>query len=170
MDTLEIADRLEEVILSGLKIFGGKVVVSGDALREELQKLRLSLPTDLREAKQVLEQREEVVSQAQREAKRVTAAADEEFRAKVQESNVVKAAERRAQEVLGRAEQEAKSLFSDAAKKAQIKTEGANQYTVEVLRNLEIQLTAMLGSIRRGIESLEGEATKAVSGGSQNSS
>jgi len=46
---------------------------------------------------------------------------------------------------------------ADAERIARTRREGADKYTLEVLRKLDEQLSAFLTSVRRGIEALEEE-------------
>ena len=122
-----------------------------------IDQLRVSVPEDIREAQQLLQQRDGIMEEALTQAKRITDAAEEEFKAKLRESEIMKAAQESAQRILGEAERKAEAVRADAERIARTRREGADKYTLEVLRKLDEQLSAFLTSVRRGIEALEEE-------------
>jgi vacuolar-type H+-ATPase subunit H len=122
-----------------------------------VEQIRSSIPGAILEAEQIIKQRDEMLSQAQREASQITSSADEDYRARVQESHVVKAAEKRAQEILNEAQRQARILLNNAEKQAASRRKDANQYTLDVLRKLDSQLSSLLTSIRKGVAMLEKE-------------
>lgn len=119
--------------------------------------MRVSVPADIQEARQLLQQRDGIMEEALVQAKKITAAAEEEFKARVRESAIVKAAQASAQQILGEAERKAETVRADAERVARTRKEDADKYTLAVLRKLDEQLSAFLASIRKGIEALEGD-------------
>jgi F0F1-type ATP synthase membrane subunit b/b' len=115
------------------------------------------VPADIQEARQLLQQRDGIMEEALVQAKKITAAAEEEFKARVRESAIVKAAQASAQQILGEAERKAETVRADAERVARTRKEDADKYTLAVLRKLDEQLSAFLASIRKGIEALEGD-------------
>lgn len=157
MEVLELIEKAESLVSSGKRVplAGKMILVDEGQLKETIEKLRLTIPKELQEAQQLLQEGEDIIGKAQREAKRITTAAEEEFRARVRDSNIVKAAERRAEEITKEAQSRAEAVVSAAEKQASTRTEDANQYSLGVLRSLERQLNGALTSIRKGIEILE---------------
>ncbi len=155
MEMIDHIERIETLVTSAKKLPGLGVMVDEKQLRDAVQKLRQAVPTDTRRAQQIIAEREELINQGAREAKRITAAAEEEFRAKIKDSAVVKASDRRAQEILAEAEDRARAALNDAEREAAARRNEANQYTLEVLRTLDAQLTGLIGSVRKGIALLE---------------
>ena len=182
MDILQIADELSSLPGSGTRVpgFRSKVMVEIDRLLSLAEELRKSVPANIQEATEVLNQKDSVLNQAYLEAQRIkaeaeqevaaiTSAAREEHQAKVGESEILKVAEARAQEIQDEALGEAQEIVQDAQRRAFRMTneadvdagarrEGADQYSREVLFSLEEQMSEMLGQVRRGIDALRSEA------------
>ena len=110
---------------------------------------------------------------AEEEAGALTTAAQEEHTSKVDESEVLKAAELKGEEIREEAAYEAQQILQDAQRKgyriinesegaSMSRRDGADHYAREVLFNLEEQMADVLGQVRRGIDALklEIEASK----------
>lgn len=187
MQTGQIANELKALASTGTRVpgFRGKVMVDvenlmalGDALG------RVNMPDDIREASEVIRMKESILNQAYLEAKRirsaaeddaskVTSQANEEYRNRVDESEVLRKAEEMSQEmreqagyesqqILQTAQRKAYRIISEAENTAMARRDGADSYAREVLFNLEEQLSDVLGQVRRGLDAinLEMEATK----------
>ena len=181
MDILHIAEELESMPTVGTRVPGirRKVLVDIDRLMVLAEELRSSVPADLQEAKEILNQKDSIINLANMEAQRirnageeeateVKAAAHEEHRQRVAESEIVKSALVSAQETKEDAESEAHDVVEDANRRAgrivdeadiaaNGRREGADRYAGEILFNLEERLSEVLGQIRRGIDSLRVE-------------
>ena len=181
MDIIHIAEELESMPTAGTRVPGirGKRLVDIERLVVLAEELRNSVPADLREAKEILNQKDSIINLAHMEAQRirnageeeateVKAAAHEEHRQRVAESEIVKSALVSAQETKERAEAEAHDVVEDATRRAgrildeayiaaNGRREGADRYAGEILFNLEERLSEVLGQIRRGIDSLRVE-------------
>ena len=125
-----------------------------------IDRLRVSVPEDVREARQLIQQRDGVMEEALVQAKKITDAAEEEFRARLRESEIVKAAQASVQKILSEAERKAETVLADAERVARTRKEDADRYTLEVLRKLNEQLSTFLTSVRKGMEALEVEHKK----------
>ena len=182
MDIVLVAEELQSLLSSGTRVpgFRRKVLVDIDRLVELGQELQNSMPAEIREAQEVLNQKESILNQARLEALRIKGAADErasvvieeaqrEHASMVEESEIVKDAKARGQEIendaMVRAQQQvqdaqkkAYQIVGDAESMASSLREGANLYANEVLFNLEEQLAGALGQVRRGIDTLGLEA------------
>lgn len=124
--------------------------------------MRVALPRDVRESQEILEKREGIIDQAMRDAKRVKAAAVTESRTRLDESELVKEAQRRAEEVVEEAQGRAQRLIDQAGAQADARRSGASEYAQEVLYGLEQEMASILTTVRRGIEVLEHDRESAV--------
>ena len=154
----------------------GRIMVDQERLTKVGEELRTSIPTGIQEAGEILKQKESILSQAHLEARRVkeaaqqdaievTAAAQEEQRARVDDTEIVKVAEAKVEETNQQALQESQEIVQDAQRRAYritdeaeadsaVRREGADQYARESLFNLEERLAEQLGQVRRGIDAL----------------
>ena len=157
MDILHLIDRLESLVGSSRKIpLVSRVVMDEQRLLDMIDQMRVSVPEDVKEAKNILQERESILTEALNEAKRITAAAEEEAEAKIRDSEIVKGAEDRARQILSEAERQAEALLTEAKGQALATKGEADRYSLEVLRQVDTQLTGFLSSVRKGIKSLEG--------------
>jgi vacuolar-type H+-ATPase subunit H len=134
-------------------------MVSEEELLDIIDRLRVSVPEDIREARQLIQQRDGIMEEALVQAKKITGAAEEEFKARLRESELVRAAQASAHQILSESERKAETVLADAERVARTRKEDADGYTLEVLRKLDEQLSAFLASVRKGIEAL-GEGKK----------
>ena len=135
-------------------------------LLDLVDQLRAAVPAEIREAQQLLVQRNEVLAKSDEEAALRLARADEEVERRVTESEVIKAGQTRAEQIIAEAQARAERLFEEAKAEAERKaSEGgrlaseqmdeADRYALEMLRKLEQQLDAFKASVRSGLETLE---------------
>jgi len=167
IDILYLIDRLEELVARSFQVpLGSGVVVHRQRLLDLIDRMRVAMPADIREAREVLQKQEEALAQAQEEAGRIIARAQAELEERLKNEAVVKAAEERAQEIVregeGRAqalvrdaETQARERLDEAQKIAQQQMEEADLYTLQTMRRLETQLNNFLNTIRKGIETME---------------
>lgn len=167
MEILELIDSLEELVVQSRRLpVGGNLVVDRKRMLDVVDQLRLAVPSDLRQAAQVLESRDQILQQAHDSAEAVLREANEERRRLVEESAVVREAHTRAQTILRDAEDHARHTIaeadgtaaahlSEAAEAAAKQLDDADQYALEVLHRLQRQLETFLESIHTSIGSLE---------------
>ena len=133
----------------------GRAVVDKAKIQELVDQLRLAIPEDVKAAQEILHQRDTLFTQAQVEARHIKVEAEEQFRTKVNESELVKAARRRADDVISDAQRKAGRLLEQADAEAKARRNEADAYAAEVLRSLDKQLTSLLATVRRGLEALQ---------------
>jgi cell division septum initiation protein DivIVA len=167
MDVLYLIDRLEELVARAFHVpMGSGVVVHRQRLLDLIDRMRVAMPADIREAREVLQKQEEVLAQAQEEAGRIIARAQAELEERLKDEAVVKAAEERAQQIVREGEERAQALVRDgeaqarerldeAESGAQQQMEEADLYSLQTMRRLETQLNSFLNTIRKGIQTME---------------
>jgi F0F1-type ATP synthase membrane subunit b/b' len=167
IDILYLIDRLEELVARGFPVpLGSGVVVHRQRLLDLIDRMRVAMPADIREAREVLQKQEEALAQAQEEAARIIARAQTELEERLKNEAVVKAAEERAQQIVREGEERAQALVRDAEtqarerldeaqKTAQQQMEESDLYALQTMRRLETQLNNFLNTIRKGIETME---------------
>ncbi len=90
--------------------FSTSVMINGDELTAILQRASAALPEELRAARWMLKEREDMRQRAQREGEEIIAAARARAEQMVQRSEVVKAADLRARRTVDEAEARAKRM------------------------------------------------------------
>ncbi len=172
MDILHLIDRLEELAGEARRLpVGGGMVVSRQRLLDLVDRMRVAVPREVYDARDVLERQDEVLRSAQEEAARLLAQAQAEVEARLQEKAVVQQAQERAREVLTHAQERAQELMKGAEEQARARLDDAQEaaraqmreadvYALQTLKRLEEQLEGFLTTVRRGIDTLEQRAAE----------
>lgn len=151
MDMQYLLDRLETVLTSGSRIpLTGKTVVDEHECLDIVDQLRVAIPEEIKQAKRVIGERDRLLHDAEEQAKRVVAHAQEQAALLATQHEIAKAAEARARRILQEAEAEATE-----------RREGSDRYAAETLTELENRLNELLGLVRNGLRSLDKNGRRA---------
>lgn len=145
---------------------GQGVVIDRRRILELVDQMRSSVPWEVRDARDIVNEKEAILEEARREADGIIARAENEAVDRLQENALAQQAERQAQQIIDRAEQRAQGLMDQAHEQVQARLrqaeyaannqmDEADRYALEMLRRLEHQLTAFGATIHNGIEALE---------------
>lgn len=144
MDILMLVDRLEAVINGGWRPpMTEKVMIDEREALDVLDLMRTAIPEEIKQSRRVNQDREKLIAEAQSDANRVVAQAEEKLNLLVSDEAVVQAAEDRAAQV----EQEAYARAEEVRN-------GADQYAYDVLQALDDRLSRMTGEVRNGMNAL----------------
>lgn len=146
-------DLLEHLIEDGAGVWKFKLI-NADQFLEVLDKARARLPEELREATDVLQQRDEIISESQRRAEQIISTARRQAETMLHESELLKAVqaevERIRKQVVAEVEQmrrealaEAERIRLDAEEDAARTREGADHYADQVLTRLDDDLAGI---------------------------
>ncbi len=145
MDILHLVDRLEELFNESRSIpFTHSVVVDEDRMLDIIDQMRVSIPDEIKKAQQLLAQRDRLMAQTQEEANRTLALAREKSDQLVERDQIVQAAQARSDQIIEQARAE-----------GEVTKREADQYVLETLTNLEMELDRTLSQVRNGIRSLQ---------------
>jgi len=145
MDILHLVDRLEELFNESRPIpLTHNVIVDEDRFLDIIDQMRISIPEEVKKAQQVFSQKDRVLAQAQEEANRTIALAREKADTLVEKDAIAQDAQRRAGQILEQARMEAENVKA-----------GAEQYSMDALMNLEVELERLLNQVRNGIQVLD---------------
>lgn len=140
MDLLSALNELEELIETSGKIpLTRKVVVNEDRLLDLLDRIRTTIPEEIRQAKWIIQEREKVMNDSQKEAIRLLEDAQKQVEKQADESEVTRKAKDMAEEIVLKAENKAQEL-----------REGARSYADDVLTNLVESLNKLTSQIEEG--------------------
>jgi cell division septum initiation protein DivIVA len=145
MDILHLVDRLEELFNESRSIpFTHSVIVDEDRMLDIIDQMRVSIPEEIKKAQQVMIQRERYLAQAQEEASRITSLAREKGEQLVQSDPVVQSAQSRADQIIAQAREE-----------AELAKDEVDQYIIDQLNQVEMELERSLNQVRNGIRVLK---------------
>lgn len=173
-------NRLEEIIISGLQIpLTRRILIDGDKVLEQLDFIRDSLPTVFQEAAAILDQKEEILLEAEEYGQQVVEAAQAKRAQILAESDIIRQAEREAEQLRRQVQQECEAMTQEtlaeidrkrracqqeleemrqtAIAQAQEIEDGADEYADSVLENIEQDLKEMLRIITNGRQELRAD-------------
>lgn len=147
MDILHLVDRLEELFNQSRPIwFTHNVIVDEDRMLDLIDQMRVAIPEEVKKAQQVLAQRDRILAQAQEEANRMLAITREKCDQMVERDAIVQEARVRAEAIVTQARSDIDTTRQDA-----------DEYAVNTLRRLEMELERFLNQVRNGISVLQSE-------------
>jgi len=150
MDILHLIDRLEELFNQSRPIwFTHNVVVDEDRMLDLIDQMRVAIPEEVKKAQQLMAQRDRLLAQAQEEANRTLAIAREKSEQLVERDAIVQAAQARAEQILAQARADVEDTRHEA-----------DDYVLETLRRLEMELDRNLSQVRNGILMIQNEKPK----------
>lgn len=145
MDILHLIDRLEELFNESRSIpFTHSVVVDEDRMLDIIDQMRVSIPEEIKKSQQLLAQKDRILAQAQEEANRTLALAREKGEQIVDRDAIVQTAQIKAEQILSQSKQE-----------TEMQKREADEYVLETLTQLEMELDRTLSQVRNGIKTLQ---------------
>ena len=144
MDILQLIDRLEELFNQSRPIpLTNNVIVDEDKMLDLIDQMRVAIPDEMKKAQKLIAERDRTMAQATEEAKRTLQLAQEKSQGMVQRDSIVVSAEARANEILAQAQLDAEATRDEA-----------DNYVIESLTNLEMELERVLNQVRNGIRAV----------------
>lgn len=162
----KMVERMEDLVLSGMGVpFTPFTVVNSEKLLPQLDRIRESMPEEVRNAKRILDQREEIIIEAQQRANQLMMDAKKQAEQLLSESELLKAVHEEAvrirQQILTeidtihkKAFEEAEAMKAKAQEEARLVREGADQYAESVLASLDKSLGQIHEEVRNGRQHL----------------
>jgi cell division septum initiation protein DivIVA len=146
MDVLESIDTLHDLVHNAKHVpLRSEVRVDKEELDDLLDQLRVTIPEELKEARWIVKERDEMLAAAEREAERILGEAQERQNQLIVEHHLT-----------GEAELASEDIIDDArAEEREIRL-GAEDYADEILGTLETNLAKFIAAIQRGRERLQG--------------
>jgi len=144
MDILNLVDRLEELFNESRPVpLTNNVIVDEDRMLDLIDQMRVAIPEEVKKSQKLLAERDRTLAQAQEEAKRTIQLAREKSDGLVERDSIVAASESRAEQILEQARLDGEATRQEA-----------DNYVLESLTNLEMEMERLLNQVRNGIRSL----------------
>ena len=159
-----MANGVEEIISSlydmiqnawSLPLGSEKCVVERDKVLDLLDEISAQLPTEVKQARTIVETRNEVIANAKREAESIIKQAEDRAKLLVSDSEIYKQAQLEAQQLKQNAQEKVKEL-----------RRVTNEYVDNAMRETEESITQALADVRNSrskFNALTGNAQKAES-------
>ena len=146
MDVLVLIDKLDDMIHNARSVpLTDNVMFDREEVYDILDQMRSTIPEEIKQARWIVKERQEMLTEARQEADRLLAEAQERADQMALETEIVRLAERNAQQIMEEAR--------DSERSTRL---GAEDYADEVLGNLEMNLDKFIAAVRRGRERLQG--------------
>jgi vacuolar-type H+-ATPase subunit H len=145
VDFMYLLDRLEETLVTGSRVpLMARTLVDEQECLDILDQLRVAMPTEIKEARRIIAERDHILAQAREETERIIRGAEHRASRLVEEHTVVRGAQSRAMQIEEQAEREAQQVRDEA-----------EQYAETVLSRVQERLDQALSSVRAGLRELE---------------
>jgi cell division septum initiation protein DivIVA len=147
MDVLVLIDKLDDLVHNAKRFpLTDEVRVDREEIYDLLDQMRATIPEEIKQARWIVKERQEMLAEAKREAERVVKDA------RVKQDELISD-----QEVMREAERAAEQIIADArAREREIRL-GAEDYADEILNTLEVNLSKFIAAVQRGRERLQGK-------------
>jgi len=150
LDILYLLDQLEEVLGGGSHLpLTSRTLVDEQEILDILDQIRVSIPDEIKAARRVTQDREQLLSDARAEADRLVREADEHIAARLGEHHLVRSAEARAAEIEERALEDAERMRRET-----------EAYAYRVMQRLREQISQISQAVERGMQELEPQRLK----------
>lgn len=148
MDVLELIDKLDDLIHNARAVpLTDQVRIDREAIYELLDEMRSTIPEEVKQARWIVKERQEMLAEAKREAERIVKDARQKQEELISDQEVTRQAERAAEEIV----QDAK----DREREIRL---GAEDYADDVLAMLEGNLSKFIAAVRRGRDQVQGKS------------
>ncbi len=145
MDLQYLIDRLETLVRAARRMpMMSKIMMDEQELVDLIDQMRTVLPEEIRYAKHVLREKEQILADAQAQADDILRTAREQADLMIQREGLLKEARTQAEGMIRTAQEEAERI-----------SVGADNYARQVLTELEESLIRQTASVRKGLESLK---------------
>ncbi len=150
MDIMALVDRIEESMDAGRSVpLARGRLIDTDKVYEIIDEIRGSFPDELKQARWIVKERQEMLEEAEKEANRI-----------LEEARDCADAMASDQEIVRRANEQAASIMDDARQQEREIRLGAEDYADEMLANLEVNLGKLLTAVQRGRDRLQGKVNQ----------
>ncbi len=145
MDILHLIDRMEELLNESRPLwFTHNVIIDEEKMLDLIDQMRVTIPEEVKKAQQLMAQRDRLLAQAQEEANRTLAIAREKSEQIVERDAIVQAAQARADQILSQINNDVEKIRRDA-----------DDYVLDTLQRIEIELDRSLNQVRNGIKTIQ---------------
>src|SRR3954463_13618771 len=154
MDVLVLIDKLDELVHGAKAVpLTDQVRIDREEIWEILDQMRATIPEEIKQARWIVKERQEMLAEAKREAERLVAEARERAAELASQQEVVRQAEQQARSLLGEARRPERG--GGLRRREREVRLGAEDYADEILATLEVNLGKFLTAVQRGREQLQ---------------
>ena len=155
MDVLVLIDRLDDLVHNAKAVpLTDQVRLDREEIYEILDQMRATIPEEIKQARWIVKERQEMLAEAKRECDRIIQDAREQAMREASQTEIVKLAEKQADDIV-----------DDAKRKARETRLEMEDWADSILSTLELNLDKFLTAVRRGRERLHERSQETVVAG-----
>src|SRR5262249_54394448 len=155
MDVLVLIDRLDDLVHNAKAVpLTDQVRLDREEIYEILDQMRATIPEEIKQARWIVKERQEMLAEAKREGDRIIQEAREQAMREASQTEIVKLAERQADDIV-----------DDARRKARETRLEMEDWAYSILSTLEVNLDKFLAAVKRGRERLHERSQETVVAG-----
>ena len=141
----ELITELQDLVADSktLPLSGGKVIVDAEKIYDILDEIQDTMPAEVRQAKNIVADRGQIIAEAKKEADDIIRAAEERKKQMIEQSEVMREAKAESAELINAAK----------AKSAEIR-KAANDYVENIMKRTDDAITAQLTELRKTRQNL----------------
>ncbi|MCL2514078.1 MAG: hypothetical protein FWF08_09260 [Oscillospiraceae bacterium] len=133
MSVETILEHMEDLIEEGkATLVGGKTKVDADALREDIQEIRLQMPDEIIQARKIAAERKEILIAAQKSAEDIIHQAEAEARRLVDAHEITSTARVTAADIISESRTQATDIIDKAKSDSNEIIENANKWSKDI--------------------------------------
>jgi hypothetical protein len=155
MDVLVLIDKLDDVVHNARTVpLTDQVRIDREEIYDILDQMRATIPEEIKQARWIVKERQEMLAEAKRECDRMLGEAREQAVREASQTEIVKLAERQAQDIIDESRRQARETKLEM-----------EDWADNILSTLEVNLEKFLTAIRRGRERLHERSQETVVAG-----
>ena len=155
MDVLVLIDKLDDLVHNAKAVpLTDQVRIDREEIYDILDQMRATIPEEIKQARWIVKERQEMLAEAKREAERIIKEARDEQGRLISEEEIVKQAERQAEDIIDEARRQARETRLEM-----------EDWADGILSTLEVNLDKFLSAVKRGRERLHERSQENVVAG-----
>src|SRR3954467_1473274 len=155
MDVLVLIDKLDDLVHNAKAVpLTDQVRIDREEIYDILDQMRATIPEEIKQARWIVKERQEMLAEAKREVDRLLAEAREQAVREASQTEIVKIAEHQAQDIVDHARGQARETRLEM-----------EDWADGILSTLEVNLDKFLSAVKRGREWLQGGSKETVGAG-----
>ena len=155
MDILVLIDKLDDLVHNAKGVpMTDQVRIDREEIYDVLDQMRATIPEELKRARWIVKERQDMLAEANRESDRIIGEAREQAMTLASQTEIVRLAEKQAQDIV-----------EDAKRQARETRLEMEDWADSILSTLEVNLEKFLGAVKRGRERLHERSQEHVIAG-----
>ena len=155
IDVPKLIDRLEDLVETSRHFFNKAWGIDVEEFYILTNKIKASLPDDVRKATRLTKDSQRIVDEARMEAESIVDRAKKESERLLKDAHTEVERMKDTHEVMRMVQAQAKEIVKHAEENAAGLRRGADDYALEVLTRLETEVSGVMRTIQKGREKLE---------------